>query len=120
MTETSAAHALFDRDEIREVLETSFYRSEADEAPAPARRVRAGLAKAGLSRGSAKKAKPARKPKPDHYEIICISMYVEDLSSLDAKVEALKQKGHRRMTRSALIRYALERLAIDDVPRPTL
>jgi hypothetical protein len=118
MTETSAAHALFDRDEIREVLETSFYRSEAEEAPAG--RVRAGLAKAGLRRGSSKKAKRARRPKPDHYEIICISMYVEDLSSLDAKVEALKQKGHRRMTRSALIRYALDRLAVDDVPRPSL
>jgi hypothetical protein len=118
MTETSAAHALFDRDEIREVLETSFYRSEADETPAPSRRVHAALAKAGATRS--KKAKPARKPKPDHYEIICISMYVEDLSALDAKVDALKQKGHRRMTRSALIRYALDRLALEDVPRPSL
>jgi hypothetical protein len=120
MTETSAAHALFDRDEIREVLETSFYRSETDDTPTPARRVRGGLAKAGVSRSGAKKPKAARKPKPDHYEIICISMYVEDLSALDAKVDALKQKGHRRMTRSALIRYALERLAVEDVPRPTL
>jgi hypothetical protein len=47
-------------------------------------------------------------------------MYVEDLASLDAKVDTLKKSGHRRMTRSALIRYALERLAIEDVPRPSL
>ena len=116
MTEiTSAAHALFDRDEIREVLETSFYRNE----PEPVRTVKAPKKKGpGLVRPG--RAKAARKPKPDHYEIICISMYVEDLSALDAKVDALKQKGHRRMTRSALIRYALERLAVEDVPRPTL
>ena len=60
----------------------------------------------------------SRPPKPDHYDVICISMYTEDLVSLDAKVEALKQRGHRRMTRSALIRYALEKLAVEDVPRP--
>ncbi|MFN7702011.1 MAG: hypothetical protein ACK6CU_15010 [Deltaproteobacteria bacterium] len=114
MSETSAAHALFDRDEIREVLETSFYRS--DEAPTqPAPRTRPGPSKAVTKKGRA-----PRKPKPDHYEIICISMYVEDLASLDAKVDTLKKSGHRRMTRSALIRYALERLAIEDVPRPSL
>jgi hypothetical protein len=114
MTETSsAAHALFDRDEIREVLETSFYRPDAseDEEVTP-RKARPGVARAGRRK--------ARKPKPDHYEVICISMYVEDLSALDAKVDALKQRGHRRMTRSALIRYALDRLALEDVPRPSL
>jgi len=118
---TSAAHALFDRDEIREVLETSFYRPEPD--PAPPRAARPGLARAQSPVGKSSRSKgptKARKPKPDHYEIICISMYVEDLGALDAKVEALKQSGHRRMTRSALIRYALERLAIEDVPRPSI
>jgi hypothetical protein len=99
----SPAHALFDADEVRDVLEATFYR-----APAAPKKTRA--------------AKPtkvsSRPPKPDHYDVICISMYTEDLASLDAKVEALKQRGHRRMTRSALIRYALERLAVEDVPRP--
>ncbi len=115
MTEhSSAAHALFDRDEIREVLETSFYKSEPAEPVAKSKRP--GLARA--SKATARKV--TRKPKPDHYEILCISMYVEDLASLDGKVEALKQRGHRRMTRSALIRYALERLAIEDVPRPSI
>jgi hypothetical protein len=109
----SAAHALFDRDEVREVLEASFYRSEVPDAAAARRR-------SGLVEGGPSKGRRARKPKPDHYEVICISMYVEDLAALDAKVDALKQRGHRRMTRSALIRYALNRLAVEDVPRPTL
>lgn len=63
------------------------------------------------------KRRRASKPKPDHYEIICISIYKEDLARLDEKVDALKARGDRRMTRSALIRYALDRLAVDDVPR---
>lgn len=100
----SPAHALFDADEVRDVLESTFYRAPSV-APKKTR--------------SAKSTRPsARPPKPDHYDVICISMYTEDLASLDAKVEALKQRGHRRMTRSALIRYALERLAVEDVPRP--
>ncbi|MBN8610788.1 MAG: hypothetical protein J0L92_09405 [Deltaproteobacteria bacterium] len=118
MTEhSSAAHALFDRDEIREVLETSFYRTEPAPIEPVAKSKRPGVARAGKTSAG---RKTARKPKPDHYEILCISMYVEDLASLDGKVEALKQRGHRRMTRSALIRYALERLAIEDVPRPSI
>lgn len=116
MTEhSSAAHALFDRDEVREVLEASFYRSEPELAEPVAKSKRPGVARVGKT-----SRKATRKPKPDHYEILCISMYVEDLASLDGKVEALKQRGHRRMTRSALIRYALERLAIEDVPRPSI
>ncbi len=108
---SSAVHALFDQAEIREVLETSFYRPEPAARPAILQKERARPASG---------RKRAKKPKPDHYEIICISMYVEDLAALDAKVAALKTRGHRRMTRSALIRYALDRLAIDDVPKPLL
>ena len=99
----SPAHALFDADEVRDVLEATFY--QAPPAPKHARKTKAKAS--------------SRPPKPDHYDVICISMYTEDLSSLDAKVEELKQRGHRRMTRSALIRYALERLAVEDVPRPS-
>jgi hypothetical protein len=89
-----------------EVLAKTFYREE--EGPAPRL---ASLDAAG------KRRRGAAKPKPDHYEIICISIYNDDLARLDAKVEALKARGNRRMTRSALIRYALERLAVEDVPR---
>lgn len=96
--EQSPTHDLFDRDEVRSVLEVGFYET------APARPTRGGKKKAA---------------KADHYEIICISMYNEDLAQLDAKVAELKQAGHRRMTRSALIRYALAKLEVGDVPAPT-
>jgi hypothetical protein len=86
-----------------DVLADTFYREDASPKPRLA-----ALDEAGKRRS---------KPKPDHYEIICISMYNDDLARLDAKVEALKARGNRRMTRSALIRYALDRLALDDVPR---
>ncbi len=89
-----------------EVLAETFYR----ESDAPKPRL-AALDAAG-------KRRRAAKPKPDHYEIICISIYNEDLARLDDKVDALKRSGHRRMTRSALIRYALDRLSVADVPKP--
>ena len=110
MTETSsAAHALFDRDEIREVLETSFYRPEVAHADEVAPKARPSVARAGRRK--------ARKPKPDHYEVICISMYREDLDALDAKVADLKARGHRKMSRSSLIRYALENVDLTKLPR---
>ena len=88
-----------------DVLAKTFYR----EADAPKPRL-AALDEAG-------KRRRAVKPKAEHYEIICISIYNDDLARLDDKVEALKARGNRRMTRSALIRYALDRLVLDDVPR---
>ena len=91
-----------------EELRDTFYREPAREAEAPAL--------ASLD-GTGKRRSKAQKPKPDHYEIICISIYKDDLARLDAKVDELKRRGYRRMTRSALIRYALDRVAIDDVPR---
>jgi hypothetical protein len=88
------------------VLRESFYRDES----APVRPL------AALGTDTKRRARP-KQQKPEHYEIICISLYTEDLARLDEKVSALKQRGHRRMTRSALIRYALDRIALDDVPR---
>ncbi len=85
--------------EIEDVLRSTFYRSEEPpkvRSPRPAR---------------------ATKPKPDHYEVICISLYKEDLERLDAKVKDLKQRGHRKMTRSSLIRFALDHVELDKLPR---
>lgn len=86
---------LFDGDEVREVLSETFYQE-------PVERPRRGRAKA---------------LKPDHYEVICISLYKEDLARLDAKVQELKEKGHRKMSRSALIRYALDTVDLEALPR---
>ncbi|MCZ7681915.1 MAG: hypothetical protein M5U28_25230 [Sandaracinaceae bacterium] len=49
--------------------------------------------------------------------MICISLYKEDLARLDAKVRELKERGHRKMSRSALIRYALDTVDLEALPR---
>lgn len=96
---------LLDPDEVQGVLSGSFYTPApstpppAEPAPAPAR--------------------PARQaaPRPDHYKVICISLYNEDLGRLDQMVEDLKARGLTKANRSALIRYALEQVDLAKVPR---
>lgn len=82
--------------DVDDVLRETFYASE----PAP----------------RARKARPT-KAKPDHYEVICISLYKEDLERLDAKVADLKTRGHRKMNRSSLIRFALDQVDASKLPR---
>lgn len=86
--------ALFEGDDVQEVLEDRFFGQ-----PTP------------------RKRKKRRKPKPDHYEVICISLYKEDLSRLDEMVSKLKNEGHRKMSRSALIRFALDTADLSELPR---
>lgn len=50
------------------------------------------------------------------YKAVCISMYVGDLATLDARVARLKARGVRGASRSALIRYALAQLDVSKVP----
>jgi len=100
----TSARQLFDDAEVRDVLERSFYADSVPLAPL------AAVAPSG-------KRRRAAKPKPDHYEILCISMYVDDRRRMDEKVQALKARGHRRMTRSALIRWALDHVDLDAIPR---
>ncbi|HJL14551.1 MAG TPA: hypothetical protein RMH99_02775 [Sandaracinaceae bacterium LLY-WYZ-13_1] len=96
----SGVRDLFDGEEVREVLRDTFY-GGAEEGRAPRKR---------------RKKKRAKK-KADHYEVICISLYNEDLARLDAKVRLLKDRGHRKMSRSALIRYALDTCDLDGLPK---
>lgn len=84
-------------DEVEEVLRETFY--SAPKALTPPKK---------------KKRKKAKKP--DHYKVICISMYTEDLARLDAKVAELKESGHRKMSRSALIRFALDQVDPSKLP----
>lgn len=103
MSESNVKNVL-DGDEVRDVLRNTFYAPRADkEAP----RVR-------TPRGRRRTTKRA---KADHYDVICISLYNEDLKALDEKVEKLKSTGHRKMSRSALIRYALDTCDLDKLPR---
>lgn len=85
--------SLLDRDEVEGVLSGAFY--------TPERRP----------------ASPARqKPAPEHYKVICISMYKDDLARLDEMVGALKARGLTKANRSALIRHALGQVDLSKVP----
>ncbi len=95
-----AIASVFEADEVESVLRKTFYSNE----PAP------------LVPAPPKKARP-KAEKPEHYEVICISMYKEDLARLDAKVLELKRSGHRKMNRSALIRFALDQVDATKLPR---
>jgi hypothetical protein len=66
---------------------------------------------------SGKRSRARAKKKPDHYDVICISLYKEDLAQLDEMVAKLKKRGHRKISRSALIRFALDQVDIRDFPR---
>ena len=93
----TGVEGVFEEDEVSAVLRDTFY----------------GGTEKKRSRRTTKKAKK----KPDHYDVICISLYKEDLARLDQMVTKLKKKGHRRISRSALIRYALDHVDIKDFPR---
>lgn len=92
---------VFEKDEVNKVLRETFYRPEPVAVP----------------KGRRSKAKPKPKQKPEHYEVICISMYNEDLARLDRAVAQLKKAGHRKMSRSALIRFALDTMDVTKLPR---
>ena len=44
--------------------------------------------------------------------VVCISTYDADLAALDAKVAELRAAGHRRATRSSLIRAAVDAFVV--------
>jgi hypothetical protein len=65
------------------------------------------------------RARPARevKPKPEHYKVVCISLYNEDLEHVDALVTELKRRGHTKANRSQVIRFALAQADISKMPK---
>lgn len=65
--------------------------------------------------GRRKPTKKATPKRPDHYKVICISIYTTDLQQLDSKVAELKRRGKTKMSKSELIRLALAHLDIDKV-----
>ena len=56
--------------------------------------------------------------KPQHYKIVSISLYMEDLARLDEMVRELKRRGHYKANKSQLIRLALAQLDLDALPVP--
>lgn len=57
------------------------------------------------------------KVKPTHYKVISISLYQEDLSKLDEMVKTLKEMGHTKASRSQLIRFALDSVKLEGLPK---
>ena len=55
--------------------------------------------------------------KDPRYKIVCISMYKHDISWLDEMVRQLKLRGHSKVSKSSVIRYALDQLDIGNIPR---
>ena len=90
-----AGARVLDADEVQGVLSGAFYTKEGAKRP--------------------RKAEPAAKPQ--HYKVICISLYTKDLERLDKLVDELKARGLTKANRSALIRVALDQLDLDKVPR---
>ncbi len=60
----------------------------------------------------------AKKAKPTHYKVICISLYTKDIEYLESTVAELKHRGHTKANKSQLIRIALAQLDIDKIPPP--
>jgi hypothetical protein len=94
-----AAAKVLDRDEVEGVLSSTFYASN------------------GSEHSQARSNARGRDDKPTHYKVICISMYTEDLKRLDDMVDTLKSRGLTKANRSALIRYALGEVNLDNVPK---
>jgi len=92
-----AAAKVLDHDEVEGVLSSSFYEATA--------------------RAARQEPKQRPQDKPTHYKVICISMYTDDLKRLDTMVDALKARGITKANRSALIRYALGEVDLENVPK---
>jgi len=69
--------------------------------------------------GAVKRPRPvdsAAVDKPQHYKIISISLYTEDITRLEQLVRELKRRGHYKANKSQVIRAALAQLNLDKVP----
>jgi hypothetical protein len=57
------------------------------------------------------------KEKPEHYKVISISLYTEDIALLDQLVKEAKQLGHTKANKSQIIRCALHNLDLRKLPK---
>lgn len=71
---------------------------------------------AQLYRANTKTPPVAPKARPEHYKVICISLYSEDISKLNKFVAELKRRGHTKANKSQVIRAALNQFNPDLVP----
>lgn len=57
------------------------------------------------------------KEKPEHYKVISISLYNEDIALLEQLVKDAKQLGHTKANKSQIIRCALHNLDLRKLPK---
>src|SRR3989338_471225 len=65
-------------------------------------------------RGSKRKRRGRR---PSHYKLVCISLYNHDIQKLEQHVQILKQRGHTKANKSQIIRFAIDKVAVEKMPR---
>lgn len=58
-----------------------------------------------------------RRDKPSHYRVVSVSLYLDDIERIDTIIKELKRRGFTKMNRSALIRFAIDTVNIDNLPR---
>jgi hypothetical protein len=121
---TAPVREVLESEEVREILRDSFFARpsaedgvatpalDADRPSAHERRPASELDDARRPRKRSKK--PAR---PDHYKVICISLYNEDLALLDRVVKDLKKRGFTKASRSAVLRAAMQQFDPSKVSR---
>jgi hypothetical protein len=71
----------------------------------------------GARAAATRRSLRAARPKPTHYKIVCISLYVEDIARLEKMVKELKRRGHTKANKSQLIRAALDQVDLDQIPK---
>ncbi len=120
MDRKAGAFEVLNRDEVEGVLSGAFYRPMPPEDPSTRGTGTFEESFEGpksASNGQKKPGPQRQVAKPEHYKVICISMYTDDLEALDEMVKELKKRGLTKANRSALIRQALLQLDLDKVPR---
>lgn len=48
------------------------------------------------------------------YKVVAISLYLTDIEALEQKVQTLKERGHKGVSKSGLIRFALDTVNLDN------
>ena len=64
-----------------------------------------------------KKRLKKRGRRPSHYKLVCISLYNHDIEKLEQHVQILKQRGHTKANKSQIIRFAIDKVAVEKMPR---
>ena len=76
-----------------------------------------GSAMADSGSRKKQKLKKRRGRRPTHYKLVCISLYNHDIQKLEQHVQILKQRGYTKANKSQIIRFAIDKVAVEKMPR---